>query len=103
MSLIYLEENPKDSPTTFQPFNNIQTLIHAIMKTYNENATLADFDAWSGAKDTKETILEADKGEEFDSMIEELYPEGLSETQLNDLLWFDSEWVFESLGISEEE
>lgn len=73
------------------------------MKTFNENMRLADFDAWSGAKDTKETILNANKGEEFDSLIEELYPDGLSETQLNDILWFEPDWIFESLGISEEE
>lgn len=71
------------------------------MKTINENLTLADFDAWSGAKDTKETILNNNKGEEFDSLIEDLYPNGLSETQLNDILWFESDWIFEQLGISE--
>jgi hypothetical protein len=55
------------------------------------------------SKDTKETILNANKGEDFDSLIEELYPDGLSETQLNDILWFESDWIFEQLGISEEE
>lgn len=73
------------------------------MKTFNDNARLADFEAWSGAKDTKETILEKGMGEEFDNLIEELYPDGLSETQLNDILWFEPEWIFETLGISEEE
>lgn len=72
------------------------------MKTFNENTTLANFDAWSGAKDTKDTILSHNKGEEFDNLIEELYPEGLSETQLNDILWFESDWLFEQLGISED-
>jgi len=72
------------------------------MKTFNE-ITLADFDAWSGAEDTKQTILDNNKGDEFDSLIEELYPDGLSETQLNDILWFESDWIFENLGISEEE
>jgi hypothetical protein len=73
------------------------------MKTFNDNTTLANFNAWSGAKDTKQTILENNKGEEFDSLIEELYPDGLSETQLNDLLWFEPEWIYENLGITEEE
>ena len=73
------------------------------MKTYNENTTLRNFEAWSGAVETKNTILENDKGEDFDSLIEELYPDGLSETQLNDILWFDSEWVFENLSIQLEE
>ena len=68
----------------------------------NDNLTLRDFKAWSGAKDTQETILNEGKGEEFDSLIEELYPDGIDETQLNDLLWFDEEWLYEVLGIAEE-
>ena len=73
------------------------------MKNYNDNATLSNFDAWSGAVDTKERILEVGKGDDFDNLIDELYPEGLSETALNDLLWFEEDWIFETLGISEEE
>ena len=73
------------------------------MKTYNENTTLRDFNAWSGAEETKQTILDNHLSEEFDSLIEELYPEGLSGTQLNDILWFESDWIFESLGIPVEE
>jgi len=69
----------------------------------NDNLTLRDFKAWSGAKDTQETILNEGKGEEFDSLIEELYPDGIDEMQLNDLLWFDEEWLYEVLGIAEEE
>ena len=72
------------------------------MKTYNENTTLRDFDAWSGAKDTKETIINEGKENEFDQLIEELYPEGLSETQLNDILWFETDWIYENLGITED-
>jgi hypothetical protein len=72
------------------------------MKLYNETR-LTDFQAWSGAVDTKNTIIDNDKMEDFEALIDELYPDGLSETQLNDLLWFDSEWVFESLGIEIEE
>ena len=36
-------------------------------------------------------------------IINYLYPDGIDETQLNDILWFDSELVYEMLGISEEE
>ena len=68
----------------------------------NDNLTLRDFKAWSGAKDTQETILNEGKGEEFDSLIEELYPDGIDETQLNDLLWFDKDRLYEMLGIAEE-
>jgi len=73
------------------------------MKTFNENTTLVNFDAWSGAVVTKNTIINKGLADEFDSLIEELYPDGLSETQLNDILWFEEDWIFESLGITEEE
>lgn len=72
------------------------------MKTYNENTRLIDFETWSGAKDTKKTIIENDKEEEFDSLIDELYPDGLTDTQLNDILWFEEDWIFEMLGIEQE-
>lgn len=68
------------------------------MKLYSETK-LVDFQAWSGAIDTKNTIIDYDKADEFDDLIDEIYPDGLSETQLNDILWFDSEWVLEQLGI----
>ena len=64
---------------------------------------LRDFEAWSGAIETKNLILDAGKEEEFEELIEEIYPEGIDETNLNDLLWFDSDWVLETLGIEEEE
>ena len=73
------------------------------MIVINDNLTLRDFKAWSGAVDTQETILNEDKGEEFNSLIEELYPDGIGQTQLNDLLWFDSDWLYEMLGIADEE
>ena len=73
------------------------------MKTFNENTTLVNFDAWSGAVDTKERIMQEGKADEFDNLIEELYPDGLSETQLNDILWFEEDWIFEMLDISDEE
>jgi hypothetical protein len=73
------------------------------MKVINDSLALANFDAWSGAKDTKETILNAGKGEEFENLIDELYPDGLTDTQLNDLLWFEPDFIFENLGISEED
>ena len=73
------------------------------MKTFNENTILSNFDAWSGAIETKNRIIEEGKENDFNNLIEELYPDGLTETQLNDILWFEEDWIFEMLGISEEE
>ena len=73
------------------------------MKTFNENTKLQNFKAWSGAKETQERIIHEGKAEDFNNLIEELYPDGLSETSLNDLLWFEEDWIFENLGIVTEE
>ena len=69
------------------------------MRIVNENLSITDFETWSGATHTKQVIIDNDKENEFDNLIEELYPEGLTDTTLNDLLWHDSDWVFEQLGI----
>lgn len=68
------------------------------MKIHSE-ITLENFEAWSGAKDTQARIIEEGMAKQFDALIEELYPEGLTETQLNDILWFEDEWIYETLGI----
>ena len=72
------------------------------MKVYQE-ISIRDFRAWGGAVATKDLIIEHDKADDVDTLIEELYPDGVDETQLNDILWFDDEWVLESLGIEEED
>ena len=71
-----------------------------IIKT---ETNLRGFEAWSGAIDTKNLILDAGLEAEFEMLIDELYPDGLSDIDLNDILWFDSDWILEALGIKEEE
>ena len=63
---------------------------------------LNSFQAWSGAKETLERIQREGKCAELENVLEELYPDGITETELNDLLWFDSESVYEWLGIRSE-
>ena len=70
------------------------------MKIINDT-TIYDFEAWSGAVETKDRIIDAGKESEFESLIDELYPDGLTDTQLNDILWFEEAWIFESLGITD--
>lgn len=65
--------------------------------------SFSQFEPWSGAVDTYNRIVEADKEDELESLIDELYTDGLSDTELNDLLWFESDWLLESLGITEED
>ena len=64
---------------------------------------LNSFQAWSGAKDTLDRIQREGKCDVLEQILEDIYPDGMTETQLNDLLWFDSESVYEWLGIRSEE
>lgn len=61
------------------------------MKIYKEES-LSNFEFWSGAKDFASKLTE----NEFNSIeasFEDIYPDGISETQINDLFWFESEWI----------
>lgn len=75
------------------------------MKIISETS-LADFKFWSGAETTAQRIWEEKGREGFDQLeaiLEDIYPDGIDETGLNDLLWFDAETVYEWLGIDSEE
>lgn len=72
------------------------------MKVTN-NISLERFNAWSGAVDTKQRIMDEGLSNDFDDMISDLYPNGLTETEFNDLLWFEEDWIYKHLGIDIDE
>ena len=63
---------------------------------------LAHYQPWGGARETYALIDMNNKLDELDNLITELYPNGLSMTEFNDILWFESEWVLEQLGIEDD-
>lgn len=67
--------------------------------TIKSDISLEEFEAWSGGKSTLDRIINEGKCDELESMLEDLYPDGMTDTELNDLLWFDSDTVFGWLGI----
>ena len=71
------------------------------MKIYSE-ISLENFEAWSGAVNTLDRIRNAGKCDILESVLESEYPDGLSETELNDLLWFDPDWCYEACGMRSE-
>lgn len=71
------------------------------MKVYSD-ISMSDFRPWSGAKYAYARIEREGKLDDLESIIEELYPDGCSETTINDLLWFDDEYLFNLLGIRTE-
>lgn len=62
--------------------------------------SLRDFDGWSGAVDTLNTLTDEQK-DALEANLEELYPDGMDETSLNDLLWFESDAIAEWLGFED--
>ena len=75
------------------------------MKIYKEES-LSNFEWWSGAEDTAQRIWEERGTEgwnELEAILEDAYPDGMDETELNDLLWFEPETIYEWLGIDDEE
>ena len=62
-----------------------------------------EYKPWSGAVEIWERIQDENKEDSFWNLMEESYGESMSEVQVNDILWHDWEWVFEMLGIYEED
>lgn len=63
---------------------------------------LNSFEAWSGGEDTLNRVINEGKVDELEAVLEDCYPEGMDETSLNDILRFESDWVFEMCGIRSE-
>lgn len=64
--------------------------------------SVENFEAWSGARDTLNRIIEERKCNELEAILEDCYPDGMTDTELNDLLWFEADTVFEWVGIRTE-
>jgi len=60
-------------------------------------------EVWCGAVDTLKTIVEKDKIEELMFLLEDIFYGTTDIMAINDFLWFDSDYIFEELGIQEEE
>lgn len=71
------------------------------MKIYSETS-LYSFEAWSGGENTLDRVIEEGKTDELEAILEDMYPDGIDETALNDILRFESEWVYEVCGIRSE-
>lgn len=68
------------------------------MKIWSETS-LFSFNFWSGAKQTAEHLT-LDDFNIIESILDDYYPDGINETELNDLFWFDEDTIAEWLGYS---
>jgi len=67
------------------------------MKIYKEIYDLDDFEFWGAAEDTMRDLSDDDKKAVFEA-IEESYPDGLTETELNDIIGYDDDWIRDIVG-----
>lgn len=78
-----------------------------VVKTINEYGN-NDFynlfeNSWSGAKDTLEDIIKAEKEEEFMQHLDMVFgaDEEITDTELNDYIWFERDEIYSSLELDE--
>lgn len=73
------------------------------MITITKKIDLEDFDAWSGAIDTIRIVDQNRMMEELEELVIEWLGISMTATELNDFLWFEDEFIFQSLGINTDE
>ena len=66
------------------------------MKLISE-LNLTNFEFWSGATQHEFTHSEL---KQLEHILEELYPEGCTDTQINDLLWFEEQFLCVCIGLN---
>lgn len=69
------------------------------MKMHKEES-LVNFEFWSGAKDTVK-YLTTEELETIESILEDVNPDGMTETEINDFFWFEEDTIAEWLGYSD--
>lgn len=68
-------------------------LIHSEMR-------LHDFNFWSGGADNA-NCLTYEQLDVLEEILADIFPDGIDEVQLNDLLWFDEDIIAEWLGYAD--
>lgn len=67
------------------------------MKIYSETS-LRNFRAWAGAVDNFNRLT-VEQLDQLETILEDIYPDGIEETTVNDLFWFDFFNIAEWLGL----
>lgn len=71
------------------------------MKIFKEES-LRYFEFWSGAKENANE-LSGEQLDKLETILEDVYPDGIDATDLNDMMWFEFDTIKEWLGIEDEE
>lgn len=63
----------------------------------------SSYEPWGAAVSTFDNIQNAGKMDALEQLIDDMYPDGINKTELNDLLAFESDWVYSMLVMPSEE
>ena len=64
---------------------------------------LEEFEFWSGAVYVRDYVVNLGLMDDLERIIDEEYPEGIDETELNDLFWHEGDTIAQWLGYKNEE
>ena len=68
--------------------------------TYTVETSLADFPAWSGAVHTLDVLIEKDLCDTVETCLVDVLGEYPTDTEINDILWFETDAIAEWCGFS---
>lgn len=63
----------------------------------------SSYEPWDAAVSTFDNIQNAGKMDALEQLIDDMYPDGINKTELNDLLAYESDWVYSMLDMPNEE
>ncbi len=61
------------------------------------NDSLYNFEFWCGATETAKYLTWEDFNT-IEAIFEDIYPDGMTDTQINDIFWFEEDWIADMLG-----
>jgi hypothetical protein len=74
-----------------------QTAIGGYNMKITTETTLNNFEFWASAKHNA-NLLTSDQLDAIESTLDELYPDGMSDTDLNDLFWHEFDTILDWIG-----
>ena len=69
---------------------------------YYVDESLCNFQFWGGAKE-RANLLTLEEFEQIEFVLDDIYPEGIEDTQINDIFWFDFDFIAQTLGYDDED
>ncbi len=105
---IFIPEADDYDETTPIKRTGVEEVEESVKKPIKEANVIQDIDlnVYESNEDgqvTLDRIKEEGKIADFEALLEDMYPNGINEATLDDLLKFESDWLFDMLGISNED